>query len=86
MFTFPSRTLCEVLQEMRDCYKTCNFGAIPGLIEEAQIMGNRMEAGLETQSTYFELRDAIKKKKEELTQLEKTVKLYKEIKEKTDVK
>lgn len=31
---------------MRTCYKTRNFSGLMGLIEEAQIMGNRMEASL----------------------------------------
>lgn len=40
------RTLCEVLHEMRDCTKTNNFSYLPGLIEEAQNMANRMESKL----------------------------------------
>lgn len=45
--SYPSRPLCEVLEEMRKCYETRNFSYLSGLIEEAQSMGNRMEAGLE---------------------------------------
>ena len=41
-----NRTLCDVLDEMRSCWKTRNFAPIAGLIEEAQGMGNRMEASL----------------------------------------
>lgn len=44
---YPRRVMCDVLAEMRDCFKTFNFSPIPGLIEEAQSMANRMEAGLE---------------------------------------
>lgn len=40
------RTLCDVLEEMRACWKTRNFAAMKGLIEEAQAMGNRMESAL----------------------------------------
>jgi len=43
-----SRTLCDVLEEMRKCHQTYNFGYLPSLIEEAQHMGNRMEAALGT--------------------------------------
>lgn len=43
---YPNRTLCEVLEEMRKCFKTRNFSPMAGLIEEVQSMGNRMEAGL----------------------------------------
>jgi uncharacterized protein Yka (UPF0111/DUF47 family) len=34
---------------MRECYKTRNFAHLLGLIEEAQVMGDRMEAALEDQ-------------------------------------
>ena len=42
-----NRTLCEALEEMRACVKTGNYSYLPGLIEEAQSMGRRMEASLE---------------------------------------
>ena len=65
----PNRLLCAVLDEMRDCVKTTNFSYLPGLIEEAQSLGNRMEAHL------YEIKDfnrlhkdikALKKKKKKL--------------------
>ena len=40
------RSLCDVLEEMRKLYETRNFSGLLGLIEEAQSMANRMEAGL----------------------------------------
>lgn len=43
---FLQRTMCDVLEEMRVCVKTLNFGGLLGMVEEAQTMGNRMEAGL----------------------------------------
>ena len=43
---YLSRVLCEVLHEMRECAKTGNYSYLPGLIEEAQSMANRMEAKL----------------------------------------
>jgi len=64
-----SRTLCEVLEEMRKCYETRNFSPIHGLIEEAQIMANRMEAALSDQRDHFEWQDEVKKEKEELERL-----------------
>lgn len=45
--SWPSRTLCEVLEEMRMCDTTKNYSYLKGLIEEVQTMGNRMEAALE---------------------------------------
>ena len=41
-----NRTMCDVLREMREANKTRNFSYLLGLIEEAQSMANRMEAGL----------------------------------------
>jgi len=43
----PNRFVCDVLKEMRKCNETRNFSYLPGLIEEAQTMVNRMEARLE---------------------------------------
>jgi len=31
---------------MRKCCETCNFSYLPGLIEEVQNLGNRMESSL----------------------------------------
>lgn len=42
----PNRTLCDVLTEMRKVHETRNYSYLLGLIEEAQSMGNQMEAGL----------------------------------------
>ena len=42
----PHRYLCTVLEEMRTCYKTRNFSYLMGLIEEAQVLGERMESAL----------------------------------------
>ena len=44
---YLNRSLCSVLEDMRTCFKTYNFSPMLGLIEEAQVMGNRMEAALE---------------------------------------
>lgn len=43
-----ARYLCDILSEMRDCWKTRNFAPINGLIEEAQSRANRMEDALST--------------------------------------
>lgn len=44
---YLNRTLCSVLEEMRALDKTKNYSPLLGLIEEAQSMGNRMEAAIE---------------------------------------
>lgn len=51
---FPSRTLCEVIEEIRKCYNSRNFAPILGLAEEIQILGNRMEAGLDLKHNFKE--------------------------------
>ncbi len=68
---FPHRTMCSVLEGMRECIKTHNFSVLPSLIEEAQLMGDRMEAALwdkhDLQAAYKER----KKLKAEIKKLEK---------------
>ena len=43
---WPNRTACDVLQEMRGCFKTRNFAGLMGMVEELQSICKRMEAGL----------------------------------------
>ncbi len=43
---YLNRSVCDVLEEMRNCCKTLNFSPLMGLIEETQTMVNRMEAAL----------------------------------------
>ena len=47
--SYPNRLLCDVLEEMRKCYECRNFAHLLGLIEEAQMLANRMEAALDDQ-------------------------------------
>ena len=67
-----NRTLCSVLEEMRKCWKTRNFAALPGLIEEAQIYGSRMEAKLADVKDYNSLKERYKRMKAELDQTKQT--------------
>lgn len=74
----PNRTLCDVLNEMRKAEETKNFSYLKGLIEEAQMMGNRMEARLWDQKDFEHrkeehalLKEEIKKLKEEKKALTK---------------
>ena len=68
-----NRYICEVLEEMRTCTKTLNFAIIPSLIEEVQIMANRMEMALSDMKDLESLKDNIHEKKEELKELEKKI-------------
>jgi len=68
-----NRMMCDVLEEMRDCTKTLNFSYLLGLIEEAQSLGNRMEAKLYDIKDYERLRDDIKDLKKKKKKLEEKV-------------
>ena len=68
-----NRYICDVLEEMRTCTKTLNFAIIPSLIEEVQIMANRMEMALSDMKDLERLKENIHEKKEELKELEKKI-------------
>ena len=59
---YLNRTLCDVLQEMRVCNRVRNYSILTSLIEEAQIMGNRMESKLYERKNYYELCAILRKK------------------------
>ena len=67
----PNRLLCAVLDEMRECVKTSNFSYMSGLIEEAQSLGNRMEARLYEMKDYDRLHEDIRVLKTKKKKLEK---------------
>lgn len=75
-----NRHICDVLREMRECFKTYNFSYLPGLIEEAQSMANRMESALEDRRDFRDmekvqkkLKNKLKEKQKELEQLEEQI-------------
>ena len=65
-----NRYLCSVLDEMRECTKTLNFSYLLGLIEEAQTLGNRMEAKLFEVNDFEQLHKDIAKLKRQKKKLE----------------
>lgn len=67
----PNRTLCGVLEEMRKCYETRNFSGIMGLVEEAQMMANRMEASLYDKHDLTAIQKKIKELKVDRDELKK---------------
>lgn len=73
----PNRTLCSVLEEMRKCHETRNFAPLLGLIEEAQSMGNRMEAALYDKSDVRDYREERSKLRKEVEALRKEKKALK---------
>jgi hypothetical protein len=42
----PNRYICDVLREIKDCVKIGRIDMIKGLVQELQVMANRMEAKL----------------------------------------
>lgn len=77
--SWPTRTVCSVLNDMRECYKTYNFSAIGSLIEEVQMLVNRMEARLENAHDFEQQRDELRKIKTEIKQKQKELDLLNEI-------
>lgn len=75
-FSFNSlnRTLCDVLREMRALHETRNYSGLLGLIEEAQIMANRMEAALYDNKDTKHARELVSELKKEIQRLEATKK------------
>ena len=69
----PNRYICTVLDEMRECVKTTNFSYLPGLIEEAQSLANRMESHLYDIKDFNRLHKDIKDLKKEKKKLEEKV-------------
>jgi uncharacterized protein YPO0396 len=68
-----NRYLCDVLEEMRKAHETRNFSYLPGLIEEAQHMGNRMEAALEDKDDLTRYARKVSELKEEKRELKAVV-------------
>lgn len=66
----PNRYMCDVMGEMRECCKQLNFRPMSALIEEAQILANRMEAGLESRKDISILHEEV----HQLKKLRKTLK------------
>ena len=59
-----------MLDEMRKAYETRNFSYLPGLIEEIQSAGNRMEAALYDQNDLQHARREYKKLQKEIKMLQ----------------
>lgn len=68
-----NRTLCDVLNEMRKCYECHNYAPLLSLVEEAQIMGNRMESGLSDKRDLLNLAEERSSLRKEVKELEAEV-------------
>ena len=74
----PNRLVCNVLEEMRHCSVTKNYSYLDGLIEEVQVLVNRMESKLMDQKDLDELNEEIRESKVELKRLKQKIKLAEE--------
>lgn len=81
---YPNRTLCSVLEAMRDCDKTKNYSYLLGLVEEAQMLANRMEAGLADKEDLRELGEELSRFKAERKQLLTEVKQLRQMPDKKE--
>lgn len=64
-----NRTFCDVLAELRKCNETRNYAYMMSLVEELQVLGNRMEAHLEDKRDIKSLHQDIKTLKKERKKL-----------------
>ena len=66
-----NRTLCDILDEMRKCHETRNYAGLMSLVEEAQSVANRMEAGLGDKKDLIKMNEEWHKLKKEIKKLRK---------------
>jgi len=81
--SWPNRTACDILEEMRKCHKTTNFSYLPGLIEEMQSTANRMEAKLED---FSDIESSHERKKEAEKKAEEAEKKLRKLEEELEEK
>jgi predicted RNase H-like nuclease (RuvC/YqgF family) len=66
-----NRYVCDVLREMRACHETHNYSILLSLIEEMQVLVNRMESGLSDVRDIRHLSEEVSKLKNEAKELVK---------------
>lgn len=71
IYSYCSRTICSILEDVRTAHKNSNYSYLPALIEEIQYAGNRMEAAIEDIKTIEEYKTKRSKLKKEIKVLQK---------------
>lgn len=71
VYSYPPRTVCAVLDDMRKCSVTGNFSYLPGLVEEMQCLGNTMEAALSMKGSIAEWAEDYREAKKDIKELYK---------------
>jgi len=73
-----NRTWCDCIQDLKNCTKTLNFGAVMGLLSELGAYGNRMEAALDDQKDLNRAARKLSERKKELRALGRQIQDAKE--------
>lgn len=68
-----NRTFCAVVEDMRQCAKNLNFGAVAGLLAELQAIGNRMEAALGDAKDYQKVQEELPALRKEYNKLTREI-------------
>lgn len=73
-YIYPNRLMCDCLEEARKLLKAGHHESImrcmPGIIEEIQVYGNRMESALQDKDDIRRAYDELKRLKKEIRKLE----------------
>ena len=64
-----NRPVCDVLEEMRECFKHFNFALLPSLIEEVQLAVNRMDTKHWDLKDWESLKDEISERRLEIKRI-----------------
>jgi hypothetical protein len=64
-----NRYVCDVIEDMRKCLESLNFSPMKGLIEEMQVMVNRMESAIKDQKDLVKLNDELSSARKAYKQL-----------------
>ena len=67
---YLNRTLCDALDDMRRCDKHKNYSNLLSLIEEIQVLGNRMESKLNDIHDFDRLKEDAKRLTKEIRNLQ----------------
>lgn len=70
MHSFPNRSICSILDDLRKAHETRNYSYLTGIIEELQWAGNRMEASLGDIQDINQWKKERTKLRREITKLE----------------
>lgn len=73
-YPYVNRTLCNVLEAMRSMDKTKNYSMLLSLVEEGQLLANRMESKLDDRKEVEDWTEVREEMKRDMKQLQKEIK------------